>query len=78
MVAAMPRWFATRLLSVLALSGCGGDIPPYKPPIALSHDLQPGEYAHCENWFFILSLPVSDAPIILFRRHVFDCWISKF
>jgi hypothetical protein len=64
---------------IFLLAACGGDESSYKPPIALSYDLKPGEVVHCENWFIWLGLPFAnrETAVIFYQKHVFDCEIRR-
>jgi hypothetical protein len=66
------------VMACLALVAC--DAPAafqYRPPIALTHDLKPGEKVVCDNWFVIIGIPLGDFPLFYYRRHHFECVVKQ-
>jgi hypothetical protein len=59
---------------LLALGGCA-DSWTIKPPIKLSHDLQPGERVVCKGWVFYFGSPGDTG--IGFVAHSLECEVKR-
>jgi hypothetical protein len=66
------RWWP-----LLLLSGCGGDLPTFHPPAAITHDLKPGESIVCENTIFWIGLPIIELPVVIYQKHLFECHVAR-
>jgi hypothetical protein len=67
------------IVGALLLAGCTSVPEVYRPPIVLTHNLQPGERVICDNWFFWIGLPLADpaTAVLAYQRHHFECTLQR-